>query len=267
MGKQNPKMREHVEIAYPAELPDQPLKVDGMDTSGCTSKCLSLDKGTGEGTEEVDFAEGWTGPGGHFNHDIEIFVLDGDLDIGGFHLHKYSYTFIPAGMPVGPWKSVTKAKALWMPFGYLSYETEEYKELPAEPESQPCMRMQRAILVLVNTSHVLIHRRCHGNRPSSSPLAQPARVSVGQWMVLLLGSSVWFRSGLKGTSSRRTRLPRRLIALKARLGVTGPSLMILSSDDMRCSRRLDTTGDLLTSLMVPSTRMQAACCSSARSVS
>jgi len=128
-------MREHVEIAYPAELESVPFKVENMDTTGCTSKQLSLDKANGEGTEHVEFAEGWEAPIGHFNHDMECFVLDGDLDIGGFHLHKYSYTFVPAGLAVGPWKAVTKATVLWMPFGYLQYATEEYKDLPPIPES------------------------------------------------------------------------------------------------------------------------------------
>lgn len=125
--------REHVEIAYPAELPDEPLKVEGMDTTGATAKMLSLDKETGDGTYEVEWEEGWTAPMGHFNHDIEIFILDGDFDVGGFHMHKYSYTFVPAGIVVGPFKAVTKARALWMPFGTLSYETKEYEGLDQSP--------------------------------------------------------------------------------------------------------------------------------------
>merc|ERR1712100_274723 len=122
-------MREHVEIAYPAELESQPFKVGNMNTEGCTTKQLSLDKESGEGTEEVECPEGWTTEIGHFNHDMECFVLEGDLDIGGFSLHKYSYTFVPAGIAVGPFKAVTKCKLLWMPFGYLEYSTEDYKGL------------------------------------------------------------------------------------------------------------------------------------------
>jgi len=120
-------MRDHVEIAYPAELEDLPFKIGNMDTTGCTTKQLSLDKETGEGTEEVTMCEGWETPMGHFDHDMEIFVLEGDLNIGGFSLHKYSYTFVPAGICVGPFKALTKVRALWMPFGFLNFETKEYE--------------------------------------------------------------------------------------------------------------------------------------------
>jgi len=131
--------RDHVEIAYPAELESIEWKIANMNTEGCTTKILSLDKESGEGTEEVDVPEGWETAIGHFNHDMEVFVLDGDVDIGGFHLHKYSYSFVPAGIPVGPFKGVTKAKMLWMPFGTLEFSTAEYEGEEMKKDGAACL--------------------------------------------------------------------------------------------------------------------------------
>ena len=121
-----PSRREHVEIAYPDTTDDMVWNVEGMSADGVVCKQLSLDKHTGEGTQWVKFPKGWTAPAGVFNEDLEIFVLDGDLNIGGFKLHKYSYSFIPAGIATGAFEAVTDCVALLMPFGWLKYDTSKY---------------------------------------------------------------------------------------------------------------------------------------------
>ena len=122
-------MRDHVEIVNEKDLEATPFVVAGMPTDGCTSKQLSLDRESGDGTEEVSLPEGWKAPVGHLNHDLEVLILDGDLDIGPSKLHKYSYSFVPAGFPIGPFEAKTNVKMLWMPAGTLNYSTEEYASL------------------------------------------------------------------------------------------------------------------------------------------
>lgn len=98
----------------------------GMPCKDVVGKQMSLDKHTGDGTQWVKWPKGWKSQVGHFTEDVEIFVLDGDIDIGGFKLHKYSYTFIPAGIAVGSWEAKTECSALFMPCGYTEYKTSKY---------------------------------------------------------------------------------------------------------------------------------------------
>ena len=62
---------------------------------------------------------------GHFTDDLELFVLEGNLKIGGHRLQKYSYSYIPAGIVAGPWECESECTILWMPFGHLTYELDE----------------------------------------------------------------------------------------------------------------------------------------------
>ena len=49
---------------------------------------------------------GWRQPeGGRFEADVELFVLEGRLDVGGQSFSRYSYVYLPAGTPTAHWES------------------------------------------------------------------------------------------------------------------------------------------------------------------
>ena len=100
--------RQHVEseasLLSVKSFASAPFLVDGFASAGAgETQMLSEDASTGESTQRVTLQAGWRAPIGHFNTDVEIFVLTGRLQQGGFALRDLSYTFIPEGMPVGPW--------------------------------------------------------------------------------------------------------------------------------------------------------------------
>jgi hypothetical protein len=68
-------------------------------------------------------------PSGIFTADLEIFVLKGAIQLGEWQLSKHSYSFIPAGVRVGPWKVLggEEAEILWMENGPvpLKYKNEQ----------------------------------------------------------------------------------------------------------------------------------------------
>lgn len=100
-----------------------------------TAQVLSVNKSTGESTQRVVLKKGWNAPIGHFTTDVEIFVLTGALCQGGFILHNLSYSFIPAGIPTGPWKTEEDTIILWMPNATPTYITEDYASLEQIPET------------------------------------------------------------------------------------------------------------------------------------
>ncbi len=63
-------------------------------------------------------------PAGRFTADLELFVLRGVLQVGEWQLRQHSYSFIPAGVRVGPWKVLTgeTAEILWMANSHLQYQ-------------------------------------------------------------------------------------------------------------------------------------------------
>ena len=65
-------------------------------------------------------------PPGIFTADLEIFVLEGRIQLGDWQLRKHGYSFIPAGVRVGPLKVLDgeAAEILWMENGPvpLTYE-------------------------------------------------------------------------------------------------------------------------------------------------
>ena len=100
--------RQHVEseasLLSVTSFPSAPFVVEGFTTAEAgVSQVLSEDAATGESTQRVTLNAGWRAPIGHFNTDVEVFILSGRLQQGGFALRELSYTFIPAGLPVGPW--------------------------------------------------------------------------------------------------------------------------------------------------------------------
>jgi hypothetical protein len=81
-------------------------------------------------------------PSGIFTADLELFVLNGEIQIGEWKLTKHCYSFIPAGMQFGDWQVLSSegVEILWMENGYL-----EYKNLSSH---HPDVRLNEFIPVL-----------------------------------------------------------------------------------------------------------------------
>ncbi|WP_416668043.1 DUF4437 domain-containing protein [Egbenema bharatensis] len=58
----------------------------------------------GASTAKVSLPPQFEIPAGRFTADLEIFVLSGAIQLGEWQLRKHSYSFIPAGVRVGPGK-------------------------------------------------------------------------------------------------------------------------------------------------------------------
>lgn len=102
--------RKHVEteesLNSVLNFPQVPFNVKNFITGkDSNAQVLSLNESTGESTQRVVLKKGWNAPIGHFTTDVEIFVLTGALCQGGFILRNLSYSFIPGGIPTGPWKT------------------------------------------------------------------------------------------------------------------------------------------------------------------
>jgi hypothetical protein len=76
-------------------LPWRNLEISGIPSS--EAKLLSLDHKTGARSLITRLPAGWSHPPGYHRTNEEIFVLDGDLTIGGKRMTKYSYAYYPAG--------------------------------------------------------------------------------------------------------------------------------------------------------------------------
>src|SRR4028119_256026 len=73
----------------------------------------------GASTSRVLLSPRFEAPSGIFTADLEIFVLKGSIQLGEWQLSKHSYSFIPAGVRVGPWKVLggEETEILWMENG------------------------------------------------------------------------------------------------------------------------------------------------------
>jgi hypothetical protein len=85
------------------DLPWEEFQVKGV-ASGLKAKTLSRDPKTGAVSLLLSYPPGWRSraDSGYHSGDEEIFVLEGDLTIGGRTLTDRCYSFIPAGMAHGP---------------------------------------------------------------------------------------------------------------------------------------------------------------------
>jgi hypothetical protein len=70
-------------------------------------------------TSKVVLPSQFEAPSGFFTADLEIFVLKGAIQLGEWQLNKHGYSFIPAGVRVGPWKVLgnEEVEILWMENG------------------------------------------------------------------------------------------------------------------------------------------------------
>jgi Domain of unknown function (DUF4437) len=78
----------------------------------------------GASTSRLFLPPDFEAPSGFFTADLEIFILSGAIQIGEWQLNKHSYSFIPAGVKVGPWKVLgdEAVEILWMENGFLKYK-------------------------------------------------------------------------------------------------------------------------------------------------
>lgn len=78
----------------------------------------------GASTSRVMLPSQFEAPSGFFSADLEIFVLKGAIQLGEWQLSKHSYSFIPAGVRVGPVKVLgnQEVEILWMENGFLKYK-------------------------------------------------------------------------------------------------------------------------------------------------
>ena len=56
-------------------------------------------------------------PFGYFTADVEIFVLEGCIKVGQFHLKKHCYSFIPTGVSISSVDVITRSVLLFMTNG------------------------------------------------------------------------------------------------------------------------------------------------------
>ncbi|NEQ53826.1 MAG: DUF4437 domain-containing protein [Leptolyngbya sp. SIO3F4] len=73
----------------------------------------------GASTSRVTLLPDFEVPSGIFTADLEIFVLSGRIQLGEWQLRKHGYSFIPAGVRVGPLRVLDgkTAEVLWMENG------------------------------------------------------------------------------------------------------------------------------------------------------
>jgi hypothetical protein len=118
-------------------------------------------------------------PAGRFTADLEIFVLSGAIQMGDWKLGKDSYSFIPAGVRVGPWKTLNgeAAEILWMANGNLQYQ---------DAENHPNARMRDFIPAL--DSKLLSWGRTDTTQffESSKKWLRKAANGGGTWLLAIL---------------------------------------------------------------------------------
>jgi hypothetical protein len=111
-------MPRHYQYFDTCVLPAQDWHINGLPASiqPATRQLLTWHD-CGALTAKVMLPSQFTMPAGRFTADLEIFVLSGAIQLGEWKLQKHSYSFIPAGVRVGPWTVLEAATVLWMENG------------------------------------------------------------------------------------------------------------------------------------------------------
>lgn len=123
-------------------VPTEDWQICGvLERTGIASRQLLSWHENGASTARVLLPPQFEISAGRFTADLEIFVLNGAIQIGEWILRKHGYSFIPAGVRVGDWKVLEgePAEVLWMENDRL-----QYQDLPNHPEA----RMDEFIPVL-----------------------------------------------------------------------------------------------------------------------
>lgn len=115
-------------------IPEQAWQIQGLPKQTVVPTCQMLSwHDTGASTAKVLLPSQFELPAGRFTADLEIFVLSGAIQMGDWKLGKHGYSFIPAGVRIGPWKVLNgeAADILWMQNDQL-----QYQDLPNHPEAR-----------------------------------------------------------------------------------------------------------------------------------
>jgi hypothetical protein len=106
-------------------VPEEEWRICGIPKQSvvATRRLLSWHE-NGASTARVLLPPQFEIPAGKFTADLEIFVLNGALQVGEWKLRKHCYSFIPAGVRVGDWKVLNgeAADVLWMENSRLQYQ-------------------------------------------------------------------------------------------------------------------------------------------------
>ncbi|MEO7775492.1 MAG: DUF4437 domain-containing protein, partial [Steroidobacteraceae bacterium] len=86
---------EFVGFVQPHNLHFRPLVLPGLRTA--EYKQLSFDEKSGARTFLVRLPKGWKQPPGYHSVDLELFVVEGGVSIGGKPMGRYAYAYYPAG--------------------------------------------------------------------------------------------------------------------------------------------------------------------------
>lgn len=119
----------------PEKLSRHPFTVAGMPEA--EAKILSYSGATGARSQITILPAGWKSTTGHHSANEEIFLLSGDLSIGGKKMSKYSYAYYPAGYAHGPVFSEHGATLLHM------WDSEP--DFIASSESRPDARLDEVV--------------------------------------------------------------------------------------------------------------------------
>lgn len=106
-------------------IPEQAWQIRGIpEQTGTSTRRLLSWHDNGASTSKVLLPSQFEIPAGRFTADLEIFVLSGAIQVGEWKLGKHCYSFIPAGVRVGPWKVLNgeAAEILWMENGSFQYQ-------------------------------------------------------------------------------------------------------------------------------------------------
>ncbi|OUL32004.1 hypothetical protein BV372_19775 [Nostoc sp. T09] len=104
---------------------EQGWRIKGMpDHVASGSRRLLTEHDCGASTSRVILPPQFKAPSGIFTADLELFVLNGKIQIGEWQLTKHCYSFIPAGVKLGDWQVLgdEDVEILWMENGVAYYK-------------------------------------------------------------------------------------------------------------------------------------------------
>ena len=111
-------MREHIEFIQAQRLPWEDASSSGF--AGAAIKLLSNDSDDGSFSAVLKLPAGWSRQAGTLPVDEEIYVLDGDLSIGGVTFQDNCYSFLAAGTKSNALNGLTEVALLYFRSGRVA---------------------------------------------------------------------------------------------------------------------------------------------------
>lgn len=107
---------------HESELARRPMMIGGFEGS-LDARILSKDM-SGPTTRLVTFPAGWgSGVPGALTTDVELFVVEGEMEVSGRVLGRNDYAFIPSGGIIGGLLARSEARGLFMTGAPFRYDT------------------------------------------------------------------------------------------------------------------------------------------------